>query len=193
MTGRRVLLVHGGLGEVMDAHTFWVRPGMARALIGHGLDVIAPDRDTAPTSWRSAAEASSALLDAGSTVVAGSNGCSIALRLAVDRPELVDRLVLLWPATAGDPGVDAEVPVEAVHLLDGDTIRGVTDAELGAVEVPTAVVPTEPEDRWHRHRTARSLTALLPCGSLLEPAPVPLHPSFPDRVDRLVERLLPHL
>lgn len=192
-TTRPVVLVHGGLAEAMDADTFWVRPGMVAALARRGHDVRAPDRNTTPTSWRRAAEDAAKDLPRRSTVVAGSNGCSVALRLALDRPDLVDRLVLLWPATAGDPAVDRTVPIDAAHLLDGGTVRGVTDAELATLDLPAVVVPTDPEDRWHRHRTARALAELLSGATLLEPAPVPFRASFPAVVDELVDRLLPHL
>ena len=75
------------------------------------------------------------LIGVPTTVVAGSNGVSVALRLAVDSSQLVKRLVLLWPATCGDPTVDRRVPTQAAHLLAGETIRGLRDVELAALDV----------------------------------------------------------
>ena len=68
-------------------------------------------------------------VDEPTAVVAGSNGVSVGLRLALDHPDLVSKLVLLWPATAGNSMVDATVPPAAKHLLPGDTVRGTTDIE----------------------------------------------------------------
>jgi pimeloyl-ACP methyl ester carboxylesterase len=96
------------------------------------------------------------------TVVAGSNGVSVGLRLALDRPDLLSKLVLLWPATARDPMLDATVPPAAKHLLPGDTVRGTTDIELRTVLVPVAVMAANPENPFHQHRTVDQLVALLP-------------------------------
>ncbi len=112
-----VLLIHGGLGEDMDAERFWIRPGIVAGLRAAGLAVAAPDRDTCPPSWSAAADAMAGELTAPTSVVAGSNGVSVAVRLALRHRRLVDRLVLLWPATCGDPAVDAAAPADVAHLL----------------------------------------------------------------------------
>jgi hypothetical protein len=52
-----VLLIHGGLGERMDAERFWIRPGVLAGLVAAGLEASAPDRDTTPSSWAAAASA----------------------------------------------------------------------------------------------------------------------------------------
>ncbi|MGH3756521.1 hypothetical protein [Actinophytocola sp.] len=102
-----VLLVHGGLWDGVDAEFFWHRPGVTSALGDRGFAVLAPDRLARAAGWDSEAEHLARQLDEPATVVAGSNGCSAAARLAVGRPDLVERLVLAWPTTANDPEVDA--------------------------------------------------------------------------------------
>src|SRR3954464_14601967 len=123
-----LFLVHGGLwDEPMDAQRFWHRPGIVDGLERRGFAVRCPDRLRRPDSWTAEAEPLAvALVDpagpggsgalggrvapsrsvAPVVVLAGSNGCSAAVRLAVDRPDLVDALLLAWPATAGDPAID---------------------------------------------------------------------------------------
>ena len=97
------MLVHGGLYEPMDAAAFWVRPGIMDGLSQRGLTVIAPNRIEGPTSWAEEAAHLVALntLEGPAHVVAGSNGCSAAVRLAIDHPDVVASLVLCWPATNG--------------------------------------------------------------------------------------------
>lgn len=110
-----VLLVHGGLHEQMDAGRFWVAPGVAGSVAAAGYRVLLPDRrwsggaTTAPVSehtWALEGADLAAVLRHASAppalVVAGSNGCSAALRLALDQPELVAGLVLAWPPLRED-------------------------------------------------------------------------------------------
>jgi pimeloyl-ACP methyl ester carboxylesterase len=144
-----VLLVHGGLAEEIGAEAFWERPGIAPGLRASGFTVIAPDRDTAPTSWSDAALDTSRRVTTRASVLAGSNGVSVAVRMAVEFPGLVDRLVLLWPATAGDPQVDRGAPDTVLHLLVGETLRGVTDVELSGLETPTVVMASDPANPFH--------------------------------------------
>jgi pimeloyl-ACP methyl ester carboxylesterase len=115
-----VLLVHGGLHERMDARRFWVAPGVAGALAAAGYRVLLPDRrwlggaTTAAVrehTWTLEGEDVAAVLrHAGvgrALVVAGSNGCSAALRLALDQPELVAGVVLAWSPLPEDPWLRA--------------------------------------------------------------------------------------
>lgn len=75
-----------------------------------GFGVLAPDREYRAASWASEASHLAAVLPgAPVTVVAGSNGCSAAVRLAAQH--------------APDEVIEA--------LLSGRTLRGVTDEELG--------------------------------------------------------------
>ena len=89
--------------------------------------------------------------------------------MALQHPSTVLRLVLLWPATAGDPQVDQDVPAHARHLLAGETVRGVIDAELATLSVPVAVMPSEPENSFHQRSTAERLVSLIPRSILIEP------------------------
>ncbi|MET0388627.1 MAG: hypothetical protein ABW321_21830 [Polyangiales bacterium] len=135
------------------------------------------------------------------TIVSGSNGCSVAVRYALLRPERVKRLVLAWPATAGDPEVDADIrgrlqqlgaeSTTIDRLLAGGTLRGVSDAELRGLSIDVAVLPAAPEDRFHQHKTSRRLCEVLTRGTELPGSPVPmardfsLHlPSFIDAIEQ---------
>ena len=189
-----VLLIHGGLAEDIGAERFWVRPGIAAALEAIGWAVVAPDRNTTPSSWRAAAAEMAEFIEERSTVVAGSNGVSVALQMALDRPELVSRLVLLWPATAGDDVVDQAVPARASHLLAGDTVRGITDAQLRDVQVPVAVMASEPENRVHSHQTVERLVdSITGAIRINEEFPESPRPDFIGRLDAFVAVLAKHL
>lgn len=185
-----IVLVTGGLLGEIDPETFWDHTGIAPALRALGWGVHAPDRPTAPTSWDDEVAAlAAASLGAGAPVhlVAASNGCSAALRLAADHPDLVDRLVLCWPATGDDPAVDrherarllaAGAPPGVVDaLLDGELVRGLRPDELRGLTAPAVLVPADPEDGHHQRRTVAELRRLLPnaaVGLATPPAPAPL-------------------
>lgn len=116
------------------------------------------------------------------------------MRLVLDHTGVVDRLVLLWPATAGDAAVDDTMPPEAAHLLAGETLRGVTDAEFAEVSGPVAVMPSEPENPTHQRQTVDRLVALLPHATLITPGfPESPLPAFVEHLDDFIDALLPHL
>lgn len=189
-----VLLIHGGLGDDMTAAEFWERPGIAPGLRAAGLEVIAPDRDTSPESWTTAAANVGRAMTQPCSVVAGSNGVSVALRLAIDSPSLVERLVLTWPATAGDGRVDALAPPHVRQLLTGQTVRGVTDDDLATISVPTWIVASDPPNPFHAQETAERLGALLPDATLLPNGfPESPRPDFPDRCVEFVDTIVPLL
>jgi len=192
--GPPVLLLHGGLGEDMDAERFWCRPGILAGLRAAGFDVAAPDRDTRPPSWPAAADALAGELSARTTVVAGSNAASVAVRLAIQHRRLVDRLVLLWPATCGDPLVDSAAPPDVSHLLAGETLRGVTDGELAMLDVPTAVMASDPPDRVHAEHTVNRIVELMPRATRV-PAGFPEspRPEFEQVRDSFLEAVIPYL
>ena len=184
-----VLLVHGGLWGEMDARRFWVLPGVVAGLRELGWTVLAPDRLVRAESWAADADhLSGALPDGPVTVIAGSNGCSAAVRLALSRPESVRGLLLAWPATGGDPAVDArtrdalragEAAVSTVDtLLAGETLRGVSDVELRRLRPPIGVLPSVPENPYHQHRTAEALVRLAPDAVSLPGGPEPPQPDF---------------
>ncbi|GAA1440763.1 alpha/beta fold hydrolase [Leifsonia poae] len=187
----QVLLVHGGLWDDMDANRFWKRSGVVDGLRGRGFTVIAPDRAPRAPSWKAeSAHLQSWLPGEGATVVAGSNGCSAALRLALSEPDRVHRLLLAWPATPRDErdrllGQGAP-PDVADALLRGETVRGVTDEEIAAFRIPVAVLPSVPENPAHQRTTVDRLLQLLPAPQELPGCPEPPHPLFATHVEEFV-------
>jgi pimeloyl-ACP methyl ester carboxylesterase len=159
-----VMLIHGGLYESIGPEEFWHEPGIVAGLEVAGYRVITPRRSTTPRSWSDEVEHlrdSIPSVPSRWSLVAGSNGCSVAVRMAVDLEGLVSRLVLCWPATAGDPEVDkSELAPE--EMLRGETLRGVTDAELARISVPVTVVPSDPPNRYHQASTVNRLLFLIP-------------------------------
>lgn len=199
-----VALVPGGLWEDMDAAAFWDRPGVTGALRDRGFEVLTVGRRVRAPSW----QAESAWLDAALPpvqaydVVAGSNGCSAAVRLALDHPARVRRLVLCWPATPRRHRVEESLhrEIESAHgaaaasaLLDGGTLRGIADDELRSLDVPVAVVPPDPEDYIHELATVDSLLALIPNSRGLAGTTESPRPDFPEHLDRFIETLVDEL
>jgi len=188
-----LLLIHGGLWEEgMDAGRFWHDPGIVAGLNRHGFEVIAPNRLRQAPDW--AAEAvhlAAALTGLPVTVLAGSNGCSAAARLALDFPGTVTRLLLAWPATAGDPAVDTRTRSHLAGLgassevidalLAGQTLRGATDAELASLKMPVGVLPSAPANSFHQLHTADALLRLLRAEELTG-CPEPPRPEFPPHL-----------
>ena len=194
-----IVLIHGGLYEGMTPARFWDEPGVIAGLRDLGRTVLAPARLERPTSWVAEVRHIAQGMSEPSAVVAGSNGCSAAIRLAVDFPDLVRRLVLCWPAThAAD--VDREArelmarqgvsPAVASTLLAGETLRGCADSEIAALTLPVAVVPSDPENGLHRRATVDALLALLQRATLGAPFPEPPRPTFAPRRDAFVREIV---
>lgn len=206
-----VLLIHGGLWDTMDADGFWRTPGIVAGLESAGLTVLAPDRPRNPDTWSvEVAELSKSLgsVDAGGlessvagrfSVVGASNGCSAAVLLALAYPQVVERLLLAWPATGGDPagnerarawllsrGASAEV---ADGLLTGKTLRGVTDAEVAALTMPVGVLPSIPENPSHQRKTVDALLGLISGSVELAGSQEPPVPGFSLYLDRVVAEM----
>jgi pimeloyl-ACP methyl ester carboxylesterase len=195
-----ILLVHGGLWEPMDAERFWVRPGIVEDLTERGHVVIAPDRLRFASSWAAEVEhLLPSLPDAPFIVVGGSNGCSVAARLAARRMDHIEGLILAWPATNGDPQVDASAREHlraqgatdevANQLLGGGTIRGVTDEELATLSTRIGVLPAVPENRMHQRRTVDALLANMKGSVELPSCPEPPRPEFAPHRPRLIEAI----
>lgn len=183
-----VLLVHGGLWDGVDAEFFWHRTGVVGGLRRRGFEVLAPDRVVRASSWAAEGAWLAGRVQEPVTVIAGSNGCSAAVRLALARPECVERLILAWPATADDPDVDeftrralGELGATAgtIHaLLSGGTLRGVRDDEFGALTMPVALLPCVPANPVHQRRTVDALRERLPHARELPGCPEPPRPEF---------------
>lgn len=183
-----ILLVHGGLHEDMDARRFWGTTGVVSGLKELGLRVHAPDRLAGALDWQAEADHLARVLpDEPAVVVAGSNGCSVAVRLALIHPRRIRGLVLAWPATAGDPAIDDRIrdriPGKATRLLQGETLRGVRDDELAGLHVPTGVLPSAQPNPAHQRRTVDALLRLLPEARELPAAPEPMRPDFARHKD----------
>jgi hypothetical protein len=189
-----LFLVHGGLWEDIGAEWFWARTGVVAGLTALGHQMFAPDRPRQAPNWQVEADALAAALPmAGSvTVLAGSNGCSAAVRLALSRPAGLDRLILAWPATAGDPVLDARQREELTglgasgavidELLAGRTLRGVIDAELSSLTIPVAVIPSTVDGPVHRWHTVDTLCRLIPGAVRLPACPEAPRPTFPPQL-----------
>ena len=190
-----LLLIHGGLWEDIGADWFWGRPGVIAGLERLGFTVVAPDRLRRPTSWAADAEHVLAAVPDGHpvTVMGGSFGCSVAVRLALDSPGRVERLVLAWPASLGDQFAAIRMraslarlsaPARVLNaLLGGETLPSTADTELGTIAVPVGVIPAVPPDPFHPRGTVDALLRLLPPAVELPGCPEAPHPEFPPHLE----------
>ena len=128
-------------------------------------------------------------------LVGASHGCSVAARFAVDHPDRVGRLMLAWPATAGDQVLDdlARIVIEdlrdvevADNLLAGETIRGVTNAEIGGLAMPLVVFPSIPASHAYQRDTATKLVEAHPDSFLAGGTPDPLDKQFAEHLDEFI-------
>jgi pimeloyl-ACP methyl ester carboxylesterase len=199
-----VLLIHGGLWEDVGADWFWRRTGVVDGLAGRGLTVVAPDRLRRGPSWTAeAAQVATVVrgLPAGAagpmTVVGGSFGCAVAVRLALDFPDLVGRLVLAWPAGLADQftairlraalaRLGAPAPT-LTALLGTETVPSATDALLRTLTVPAGVLQATPPDPVHPRSAVDALLRLLPSAVELPGCPEPPRPEFPAYLDSFVD------
>ena len=200
-----MLLVHGGLWDDMTADRFWVRPGIVAGLVERGRHVLAPQRPYRSPSWAEEAQALADEVPRADTVsvLAGSNGCSAAVRFALAEPARVDALILAWPPVAGDPEVDERQRREFVEqgatdavidgLLAGETLRGVTDAELAGLRMRTAIIPSDVDGWIHPHRTADAVCRLIPGAVRLPAYPESPRPTFPPHRDAFVASVIDFL
>ncbi len=197
-----VVLVPGGLYDEppVTAQWFWVETGVAPMLSRRNVEVLVHERPSAPKSWTEEAEALSATIEAAGhervALIAGSNGCSAAVRLMLDRPELVARTMLCWPATAGNPVIDglastiiADVHDEAVAeaLLTGGPLRGSTADELATLSGEVVVYPSMPESQAHQRSTITELLTTIPGVMLVGGSPEPFDDAFADFVEGFVD------
>ncbi|NOK60717.1 MAG: hypothetical protein GFH27_549297n318 [Chloroflexi bacterium AL-W] len=155
--GTPVLLVHGGLFEPMNGECFWETPGIAEDLRTKGYRVLVPDRRfgtgrTTSTftahSWDiEAADLVKVITNAGVDkvhLIAGSNGCSAAIRLALNAPQHVRSLGLCWPATPDHQALQSAFEHSAklieqhgtVAYLDLLQAQGVPRPESGQAGFP---------------------------------------------------------
>jgi pimeloyl-ACP methyl ester carboxylesterase len=142
--GAPLLLGHGGLHERMNGPRFWTAPGVAGPLATAGYRVLLPDRrwsggateaPVAAHTWTLEAEDLAGVLrHAGAgpaLLVAGSNGCSAALRLAVDQPDLVAGLVLAWPVAPRDRLLEAAFERSAAFVASAGPVAYLDELRAG--------------------------------------------------------------
>jgi hypothetical protein len=189
-----LLLIHGGLWEDIGADWFWRRPGIVAGFERLGFTVVAPDRLRRPTSWTADAEHVLAAVPGGPvTVLGGSFGCSVAVRLTLDSPGRVERLVLAWPASLSDQFAAIRMraslarlgaPARVLNaLLGSETLPSATDAELGTIAAPVGVIPALPPDPVHPRGTVDALLRLLPSATELPGCPEAPRPEFPPHLE----------
>lgn len=194
-----IVLVHGGLYESMTPKEFWADTGVLGELRSRHLTFAAPQRPPTPRSWEEEEQELLAVIDEAGfdrvALIGASNGCSAAVRLALAHPERVARLMLAWPATVGDPIVDEVLEIiitdemdtdAALALLTGETIRGVTDGELGELDLPIVVYPSLVENRVHQRHTIMGLLALVKDAFLVPGSPEPPDADFAEHLDAFV-------
>jgi 2-keto-4-pentenoate hydratase/2-oxohepta-3-ene-1,7-dioic acid hydratase in catechol pathway/pimeloyl-ACP methyl ester carboxylesterase len=124
-TGKPVLFIHGlgGTGEFYGALADRLAPRRSLYLIdleGHGLSPVPASRTLSIESFAADAQNLCAHVGIKSklTVVAHSMGCLVALRFALDNPELVDELVLMGP-----PPTPLSVDGAQAQLQRGAAVR----------------------------------------------------------------------
>ena len=193
-----LVLVPGGFYDdpPMTANDFWVGTGVAAALGRLGVEFTLHERPSEPRSWSEEADAlAKTIRGAGydrAGIIAGSNGCSAALRLTIDHPELSARTMLCWPATAGDAVVDelARIIIADTHdaavaadLLDGTPVRGVSVAALAALTGECVIYPSLPENTIHQRGTVFELLDAIPGSILVGGSPEPPDDAFATFVE----------
>jgi pimeloyl-ACP methyl ester carboxylesterase len=196
-----VLLVHGGLWDAMDAEAFWgttgITDGLSAALAPDGMELLAPDRPPRATAWDVEVAALGEQLAKRSgpvRIVGASNGCTVAVLLALRFPELVDRLLLAWPATGDDAAANERAhagmvkrgcaPETADELLAGGILRGVTDEHVASLtRLRVAVLPSVPENPSHQRKTVDALLRSIRGSRELAGCPEPPTPAFRTRND----------
>lgn len=194
-----VVLVHGGLYESMTPAEFWAETGVLGELRAKHLNVLAPRRPKQPRSWDEERRVLLEAIDAAGydrvALVGASNGCSAAARLAIENPERVERLMFAWPASVGDPVVDELLSIiitdeadgaAAAALLAGETLRGVSDAELESLDLPVVVFPSLTENQVHQRTTLMGILANVQGAFLVAGSPEPDDDQFLAHRDTFV-------
>lgn len=207
-----VFLVHGGLWEAMDAEAFWgttgITDGLSTALAPDGMEVLAPDRPQQASAWDVEVAALGEQLakrPGPVRIVGASNGCTVAVLLALRFPELVDRLLLAWPATGDDAAANERAhagmvkrgcpPAAADELLAGGILRGVTDEQVASLtRIRVAVLPSVPENPSHQRKTVDALLRSIRGSRELAGCPEPPTPAFrkndPPYLDQLLRTIV---
>ncbi|MEZ5228116.1 MAG: hypothetical protein R2710_16015 [Acidimicrobiales bacterium] len=75
-------------------------------------------------------------------------------------------------------------------LLSGQTIRGLSDAEIATIDVDAVVWPMIPENQFHQGSTVSALVGLLPRPLLMGGSPEAVHAGFAPFLDSFVSMLV---
>jgi pimeloyl-ACP methyl ester carboxylesterase len=209
-----VLLIHGGLWEDVSADRFWGRTGVIDGLERRGLTVIAPDRLRRAPDWtteaRHIAQVVAGQVDAPAggagaphadgrplTVVGGSFGCAVAVRMALEFPRLAGRLVLAWPAALADQFTTIRMRSGLSRagargatlnaLLGTAAVPSATDAEVALLDLPVGIVPALPPGPLHPRSAVDALLRLLPSAVELPGCPEAHRPEFAPQLDGFLD------
>jgi hypothetical protein len=119
------------------------------------------------------------------------------VRLALDFPGTVGRLVLAWPASLGDQFTTIRIRAGLSRqgarsplldaLLGAGTLPGTTDADLGTLDIRVAVVPAVPSDPLHPRSAVDALLRLLPSAVELPGCPEAPRPEFPTYLEAFLD------
>ena len=136
-SGSPVLCIHG-LGGTSDYFTPLINALPKSALYsfdleGHGLSPTSAKSTLSIASFASDAAGIASL--AGSrdlTIVAHSMGCLVALKFAIDHPELVKNLILMGPPPSPLPEAGSQATYGRAKLVREKGMTGVVDAVVNA-------------------------------------------------------------
>lgn len=162
--GEPVVLLHGGeFGGAAAAH--WWPPSMYDGLAAEGLSVVGIDRlgqgrtdnPATPDGYRidAVVDHVASVLDTlgirEATIVGHSRGGYVAARLALERPDLVRRLVLVSSGSLA-PGVAVEPkPGEPTYRVYNERMNGDARNDLAALSVTTDFIIDELVEETDRY------------------------------------------
>ena len=192
-----VILIHGGLYEPIGPDEFWHGPGVVAGLGDRRPGGSCSDSNDRCDLVDRRGRASSSNTPDDFVPMVGCGGLQWMFGGGEDggrlQKLLVDRLVLCWPATAGDPDVDQMERAPVEHAGRRDLCRGVSDAELANISVPVTIIPSQPPNRHHQAVTVDRLLSLIPGATATRGFPESPRPEFLSHRDAFVATLIPLL
>ncbi len=105
--------------------------------------------------------------------------------------------MLAWPASLGDQFTAIRVRAALSRqgargatldaLLGAGTVPGASDAELGTLDTPVAIVPAVPPNPLHPRQAVDALLRMLPSAVELPGCPEAPRPEFPTYRDAFLD------